>query len=60
MAKQVTRSFQSIGNGVYRVSGSVRRSAVTGRYVTENKGSSAVRIVSTSSKSASAKNHIHG
>ncbi|ROQ51870.1 hypothetical protein EDF36_3959 [Rathayibacter sp. PhB152] len=33
MAKNVKRSsYQSLGNGVYRV-GAVRRSAVTGRYV---------------------------
>lgn len=28
-------SYQSLGNGVYRV-GAVHRSAVTGRYVTKN------------------------
>lgn len=26
-------SFQSLGGGTYRVSGAIRRSAVTGRYV---------------------------
>jgi hypothetical protein len=37
MAKQrKTSSYQSLGNGVYRVTGVVRRSAVTGGYVTES------------------------
>ncbi|WP_194165046.1 hypothetical protein [Pseudactinotalea sp. HY160] len=26
--------YQSVGNGVYRVTGAMRRSAITGRYVT--------------------------
>lgn len=29
-------SYQSLGNGVFRVSGAVRRSAVTGRYITKS------------------------
>lgn len=37
--KKQARYFQKIGDDVYRVSGAVRRSAVTGRYVT--KGSAA-------------------
>ncbi|MDN5800435.1 hypothetical protein ACTXN9_11410 [Corynebacterium casei] len=37
--KKQARYFQQIGEDVYRVSGAVRRSAVTGRYVT--KGSAA-------------------
>ena len=36
MAKnEKSSSYQSLGNGVYRVGGAVTRSAVTGRYVTE-------------------------
>ncbi|MGO2895930.1 hypothetical protein [Corynebacterium casei] len=37
--KKQVRYYQKIGENVYRVSGAVRRSAVTGRYVT--KGSAA-------------------
>ena len=37
--KNQARYFQQIGEDLYRVSGAVRRSAVTGRYVT--KGSAA-------------------
>ncbi|MDN6156219.1 hypothetical protein [Corynebacterium casei] len=33
--KKQARYFQQIGEDVYRVSGAVRRSAVTGRYVTK-------------------------
>lgn len=31
-----TRFYQQIGNGVYRVSGTVRRSPRTGKYVVDN------------------------
>ena len=42
MAAQSTgNSYQSLGNGVFRVGGAVQRSAVTGRYITENSRSSA-------------------
>lgn len=35
MAKnEKSSSYQSLGNGVYRVGGAVSRNAVTGRYVT--------------------------
>lgn len=35
MAKnEQSSSYQSLGNGVYRVGGAVTRNAVTGRYIT--------------------------
>lgn len=37
--KKQVRYFQKIGEDVYRVSGAVRRSAVTGRYVTKGSAS---------------------
>ena len=45
-------SYQSLGNGVYRVGGAVTRSAVTGRYVTSK---SAARHPSTTSTESPAK-----
>lgn len=41
-------SYQSLGNGTYRVSGTAKRSAVTGRYVTSKSESAS----SNSSKSS--------
>lgn len=34
--KRADGSYQSLGKGVYRVSGAVQRSAVTGGYVTKS------------------------
>lgn len=41
-------SYQSLGNGVYRVGGAVHRSAVTGRYVTNRSQTSTVRSAPSS------------
>lgn len=38
-----TRSFQKIDNKLYRVSGAVRRSATTGKYVVDDPSRTAVR-----------------
>lgn len=39
--------YQNLGNGVYRVNGAVRRSAVTGRFVTKSeRGATSGRLVS--------------
>jgi len=45
-------SYQQLGNGVYRVSGAVRRSALTGRYITTT-SKSAKQKSSDSSKRSS-------
>lgn len=45
--------YQSLGNGVYRVNGAVRRSAVTGRFVTTERRADSGRLVS---KSAAVRN----
>lgn len=52
-------SYQSIGKGVFRVGGTVSRSAVTGRYVTsespQSKSTSAAFRIAESSRSSSAR-----
>lgn len=38
--KASSSSYQSLGNGMYRVGGAVTRNAVTGRYVTHSSAAS--------------------
>lgn len=45
-------SYQSLGNGVYRVTGAVRRSARTGLYVTKSNPTGAAPGKSTSTVSS--------
>lgn len=44
--KKPSSGYQSLGNGVYRVNGAVRRSAVTGRFVTTERRADSGRFVS--------------
>lgn len=59
MAKnEKSSSYQSLGNGVYRVGGAVSRNAVTGRYITgksaaRHQGNGASERPSGTSKSSS-------
>lgn len=54
MAKnEKSSSYQSLGNGVYRVGGAVSRSAVTGRYVTPKASASHSRTTTTIRSSGS-------
>lgn len=52
MPKQSSSSFQNLGNGVFRVGGTVSRSAVSGRYIS---GSSASRFPRTTVAESKAK-----
>jgi hypothetical protein len=45
-AQSKGNSYQSLGNGVFRVGGAVQRSAVTGRYITESSRSAPSSISS--------------
>ena len=40
--------YQDLGNGVYRVNGAVRRSAITGRFVTTERSARSGRFISKS------------
>ncbi len=52
MAKQAnSSSYQVLGKGIYRV-GAVRRSAVTGRYVTKNTATTSARTTVGESKNS--------
>lgn len=54
--KNEARAYQKISDGVYRVSGTVRRSAVTGRYLIEgSRGSSSARNTVKKSSTTSEK-----
>lgn len=41
--KKIVRNYQKVGDNVYRISGTVRRSAVTGRYIVGNTSSRSAR-----------------